>query len=237
MHRFRVPFIAAAAVFGFAAQAQAADLRYPPLEPAPVIVRESMSGWYLRGDLGYRLNNIGDVFVGGIVPNVPVTGGKMDNSYMVGGGAGYKWSWFRADVTLDYGTQTKYTGSALTPSDTTIKIDSFTTLFNAYADLGTWYGFTPYIGAGAGAAYLRASGLSAPGAVIGPVISDGTKWNFAWAAMAGLSYSITPTWLVDVGYRYLHLGDVHSGADAANAALNLKNLNAHEFRLGARWAL
>ena len=37
----------------------------------------------------------------------------------------------------------------------TTKIDALSLLANFYIDLGTWVGFTPYVGAGAGVTYLR----------------------------------------------------------------------------------
>ena len=33
--------------------------------------------------------------------------------------------------------------------------DTLTVLVNGYVDFGTWYGFTPYLGAGVGISYLR----------------------------------------------------------------------------------
>ena len=59
----------AVAITGFIAIApfgavRAADvpLGLPPLvQNAPVFVEEYRSGWYLRGDLGYRMNDLGGV--------------------------------------------------------------------------------------------------------------------------------------------------------------------------------
>jgi opacity protein-like surface antigen len=53
--------------------------------------------------------------------------------------------------------------------------------------------------------------------------------------MAGTAYSITPNLAVDLGYRYLNLGDVSTASDAAGA-MTLKNLAAHEVRVGVRWS-
>jgi len=43
-------------------------------------------------------------------------------------------------------------------SRTTGNLSRTTGLFNAYIDLGNWYGFTPYVGAGAGVSYVRSNG-------------------------------------------------------------------------------
>ena len=59
-------------------------------------------------------------------------------------------------------------------------------LFNGYLDLGTWYGVTPYIGAGAGVAYMRVSDYSST--VAPPFTSSSSdQWNFTYAVMAGLA--------------------------------------------------
>ena len=34
-------------------------------------------------------------------------------------------------------------------------------MFNAYLDLGNWWGFTPYVGAGVGMSYLQSTGAVA----------------------------------------------------------------------------
>ncbi|ATQ69339.1 MULTISPECIES: outer membrane protein [Methylosinus] len=41
---------------------------------------------------------------------------------------------------------------------TTGNMSRITGLFNAYVDLGNWFGLTPYVGAGVGASYVRTSG-------------------------------------------------------------------------------
>jgi opacity protein-like surface antigen len=53
--------------------------------------------------------------------------------------------------------------------------------------------------------------------------------------MSGAAYSFTPNLAVDVGYRYLNLGGVSTASDAAGA-MTLKNLAAHEVRVGFRWS-
>lgn len=233
MSRLKKIAFAGSFAFVFAAQAQAADfpsMPVPMFQPAPV-VEEFASGWYLRGDLGYRANTGGDLTAAGLSSSV-----SFDDGFMIGAGAGYKWNWLRADVTFDYGLKSRYSSTtAFGPTDA--KVDSFTTLLNVYADLGTWYGITPYVGAGVGAAYLTTGSISAPAAVYTPGASDGNKWNLAWAAMAGVSYSITPAWMFDIGYRYVSFGDAASASDTLGRTITFKDLAAHEFRLGARWFL
>ena len=218
------------------AEARAADLPpLPPLPPAvyraPVI--EENSGWYLRGDLGYRLNVVGSVS-SAIAPDP--SNNRIDDAFAIGLGAGYKWSWFRSDLTVDYAFPASYHGD--TPGyspDFSAKFQSLTALGNVYFDLGTWSGITPYFGAGVGGAYVRSTSFSSASSPTSAVSRD--QWNFAWAAMAGFSYCFTPNLLVDIGYRYLDQGQATTGLTSAGDQLSLKNLTAHEIRAGVRWAL
>ncbi len=227
--------------------AQAADLRRPyptpppaPLPPpmvqsAPSLVDEFGSGWYLRGDVAYRSNNVDSVTN---VAAVPVTSDDLRKSWMIGVGGGYKWQWFRADLTLDYATKATYLGTtARMPNEFFAKIDTFTGLVNIYGALGTWWGLTPYLGAGVGTARLGVSKFEQH--FVAPVTSSPTtdKWNFAWAYMAGISYKISGNFNVDLGYRHIDMGDAVSARDAFGNQLTFKSVTADEIRLGVRYLL
>jgi opacity protein-like surface antigen len=132
-------------------------------------------------------------------------------------------------------------------------------LANAYLDLGTWRGFTPYIGGGIGFARNEISDLhtstagsltdASTGAVItqytSATASSNSQWNFAWALMAGASVALNDRVTLDVGYRYIDLG---SGSSASSGALicncgtigqplKIHDLTANEFRVGVRLPL
>ncbi len=236
----RMKIFAAAIPFALllAGAAHAADLPMPPLPPlvqkAPVLVEEYASGWYLRGDFGYRFNAIGDVLAT-VAPNPSNT--RVDDSIAVGGGLGYKAGWFRADATFDYGARASYRGDTPAASaNYTTKIDTYTVLGNAYLDLGTWSGFTPYVGGGAGGSFLRTGDFAtAVPAMSGTPILG--RWQFTWAAMGGFSYAFAPKVLLDLGYRYINFGDALTQFDAVPNQLNLKNLAAQEVRIGVRYTL
>ncbi|MEX0751462.1 MAG: outer membrane beta-barrel protein [Xanthobacteraceae bacterium] len=220
--------------------AQAADLPrgYPPpsmVEMPPLLVDEFGSGWYLRGDVGYRFNKVGTVTNDGARA---VTGDDIDNSWMVGVGGGYKWQWFRADLTADYGAAAKYKGdTASMAGDFTAKIDSFTGLVNVYGDLGTWYGLTPYIGAGIGFTHLGAADFTQHFQAAVATPDTTAKWNFAWAYMAGVSYNIFGKYHLDLGYRHINMGDISTGTDAYGNRLTLNDVAADEVRLGFRYLI
>ncbi len=229
----------ASAVVMFASGAQAADMppRFelptpPPIYRAPTITDDS-SGWYLRGDIGYRLNMMDRAAApaGFTDPS----SNSIGNGMTYGGGAGFKAGWIRADLTVDYAPTVNYSGTVFTANDINAQISSITGLFNLYFDLGTWYGITPYVGGGLGTSYLSTSNYAS--LVVPPlgVVASNSRWNLAWAATAGASYSFTRNLLLDAGYRYLSLGYGVTASDAIGRSTTFRGLAAHEFRVGIRW--
>ncbi len=45
--------------------------------------------------------------------------------------------------------------------------------------------------------------------------ADATKWNFAWAVHAGITYKVTQSMSIDLGYRYIDMGSGTTGATRA----------------------
>ena len=216
--------------------AMAADM--PGLTPPPNVPIEQILpspatlAWYLRGDIGYAW---GEMDGAQSAPGfASPTNNDLGNSVTGGVGVGVKTQWLRTDLTLDY-TGAKYTGTVATPGDTTAKVSAISTLFNGYFDLGTWYGLTPYVGAGAGVSNLRTYDYSSTAAPPFSGSLSRTQWKFTWALMGGVSYAVAPNVLVDLGYRYMDFGDVTTASDASGAMI-LKNLAAHEVRVGVRWS-
>jgi opacity protein-like surface antigen len=226
--------VAGAALAMSGAFAHAADMPdYPPLPEYRAPHLDLNSGWYLRGDLGAYWGVISRAE--SAAPFANPTDSSLGQGMTAGLGVGIKTSWLRTDVTIDYATPMKYQGTVAAPGDTTAKIQPTTGLFNGYLDLGTWYHISPYIGAGVGASYTRVSDYASTGAP--PFSGDVNKaqWKFSWAGMAGIAYAISHNLMIDVGYRYLSIGDVSTGSDAFGA-MTFKNVAAHEARVGVRWS-
>jgi opacity protein-like surface antigen len=237
MSNFRTAVISGFFMALSAAAANAADLPEPlPLPSPPVLQTDDFtSGWYLRGDIGYRVDNHLDS-VTNIGPVQPFNG-ALENPLTAGIGVGMKWSWFRTDVTLDYGFKSKFRADSIRgPRDFNTDIETVTGLFNVYGDLGTWWGITPYVGAGVGGSYLGVSDVveGVPGP--GPLGPEASNWHFAWAWMAGLSYKFS-NYAIDLGYRRVMLGDALSPFNSFGNQLNFKGLSSDEVRLGLRWQL
>ena len=86
-------------------------------------------------------------------------------------------------------------------------------LANAYADLGTFYGITPYVGAGIGTSRNTISGFRDINIINGGggYAGDESQWNFAWALHTGIGIQATERLTIDLGYSFVSLGDAHTG--------------------------
>jgi opacity protein-like surface antigen len=196
-----------------------------------------VSGWYVRGDFGYRFNEMQSVEGG-----QPVTSFNYPDSLGVTFGGGYKYQWFRFDATVDYAprvTARATTTHAVAQPQYTTKIDALSFLANFYIDMGTWDGFTPYVGAGAGVTYLRSRDYVDTDIMPVAGAPSGGSTNFSWAAMGGVAYRINDRWIADVGYRYLSMGDLPTSAGTSDPRdhTTWKRLSAQEVRIGLRFLL
>lgn len=261
-------------------QVQAADMPFAAEAPAPVNeeIFEWGSNWYLRGDLG--IAGISPTSLNGVILS-----NSFPNNWTIGLGGGYKFNnFFRADVTVDY--ESLYNRNAIAtelgqpcrigaylavPTDPTsiTSINSWCTpnvrnrteamvvMGNAYFDLGTWYGLTPYIGAGVGVNVLyqqsaqtwyMSNGVPYAGVTWTDPRPNGTtymeNWDsrfqgtylrFAYAFMGGVSYDFDENWKVDVGYRFVNLGKIN-GVDRWNVPV-ARDLIGHQVRVGFRYMI
>jgi opacity protein-like surface antigen len=254
-------FIAAGAVTLLSQAAVAADMAIaPPPAYAPAVV-EDFGGWYLRGDIGFsnqrvdRLNNALDTTLTSSVQT-----NNFNTAGIFGLGVGYKVNnWFRADITGEYRGNSQFLGKDVNTFPGGVGTDTYhgtksewVVLGNAYVDLGTWWCITPFIGAGVGGARVSIAnftdaGITNVGGLVSPSVAFGdnmSKWNFAWAAHAGLAYKVTPSFTVELAYRYLDMGDgltgdlrTFDGTNAINNPMTFKNITSHDLKLGVRWDL
>lgn len=238
--------------------AHAADLAVlPPPPPEPLGLKGTISsGFYLRGDIGVGVQTVGKYYQEDVATYGGRFFGQTDNSaFFAGVGIGYRFNnWLRFDVTGEYrgagtiGVNDIIFNPFINDNQTNTykgNLSSLVTLFNGYIDLGTWNCLTPYIGAGIGFAQNRISGLTDQGSVAGyPTLgyaNNGTDTNVAWALMAGVGYEVNKNLTLEVGYRYLNLGDANSGRIqnaflAENyAPLRARDIDSHDFRIGMRW--
>ncbi len=134
--------------------------------------------------------------------------------------------WYKNDFgsgTSSAGTVTSITGSS----------SQFTGFGNILTDVGSYYGFAPYLGAGVGLARVDLSKLN--------VFSGGTnvakfsngKNALAWQLMAGLQFHLFGQATLNAGYLIIKHEDIAlTNAAAANAVQKLKFGNDRVFELG-----
>lgn len=200
--------------------------------------QEFGAGWYLRGDAAFGPEDRPKLLLQSSAPSFDRNGSAI--GYAFGAGAGYKFTnWFRADVTADYLDPFHYSANASCGTGCTLNrsadVQRFDGLVNGYVDLGTFAGFTPYIGAGAGVAGTVQDNSSRINGTTVASVPGHTDYGFAWAAMAGLSYAVAPHTLLDIGYRYLDLG--RTTVSLAPSATVTRNISAQQVRVGVRYMI
>lgn len=218
------------------------------------------SGWYLRGDVGYNFagrhnsdtytlgpvdyeNNFRDALTAGVGFGYHFTDMlRADVSLDRIFGSDFN---SRQLVTPPAGPCLGY-GEYIDPNTGTSYIDDFSidnclredsasynawlVMGNAYVDLGTYAGFTPYVGAGLGFGRIawkeesgsticvpqdadaHFEGCSATGSLNQPapntvytepgLQNSGVDYRIAWSVTAGLSYLLSQNVSVDTSYRY-----------------------------------
>jgi opacity protein-like surface antigen len=250
---------AAAVIAAIGMPAGAADMVEPPVveaqpvyEPAP-----QYGGWYIRGDLDYHWSSLrgSEYITYGVDPfgnSVPGTSSfnsdDLEGAFSLGVGVGYQITkYLRTDLTADYWFRSDFTGSTSGwcggfPCSSTDE-SSYTAwllLANAYADLGTYGGFTPYVGAGIGGAYVSWDDLHNTISGTTTVHEGAANWRFAWALMAGTSYCLSDKLKLDVGYRYTRVngGRMFELAPVTGPGAGPgfdDGFNVHEARAGLRY--
>jgi opacity protein-like surface antigen len=219
-----------------------------------LIVPGYPASWYLRGDYSHAWVNVGDV----AMPSFSFRDHSDDRTWAVGGGVGYYFGrGIRGDVTYEWRGGLDIHATTPTAS-TDLSIESSVLLANLYYDFRAGERLTPYIGVGLGAARHDTSGgrvVSTCGGICTYGGSD--NWTAAGALMAGVSLRIdrghrAPVSIkdgpvaaepgrlhVDVGYRFLYLGDAHAGSlvnvSPVTPGPRVDDIVAHELRIGLRW--
>lgn len=260
MASFKALCLAGVASLVVTATAHSADLLppAPPIyapAPAPVIG----SGWYLRGDGGIGINDLRTKTstFDSYVPDARYEGHSLTDSGFIDAGIGYRFNeFFRVDGTGEYRTAAHYSaiesynqGYFNNPQDNSRSYDTYSAsvrsvvgLVNGYVNTPSYYGVSLFAGAGVGVANVKVSNLYD----IGPnggfgFANDHDKTNFAWALMAGLDFAVTNNLTLELGYRYLNLGSVSTGAIACTNTggcpyeVQHYKLQANDIRLGFRY--
>lgn len=256
MHNIGMKALAATLLAGVAAPAFAAD----PVDPVVEVIDQTavIGGWYLRGHIGMS-NQFVDALESPdfLVPleHTFLDDADFSSAPIMGLGIGYKFNdYLRGDIGVEYRGAADFDaldraawgdGTSFT-NEYSGKKSEWLLLANAYADLGTYYGITPYVGAGIGASRVEIANFRDINEIKnGGGYADATStWNFAWALHAGLGIQATERMIIDLGYSYVNLGDATTGpiynfdpALTPASGITFKDIASHDLKLGVRYSL
>jgi opacity protein-like surface antigen len=236
--RFAIPTLAALAVFTASPVVHAADMPLPA--PAPAVT----DNWYLRGYVGVGMAGKAKLDYE-TVTSATLQANSNEDVTFVGGAVGYDWNnWLRFDVSAEYRAKSRvyalvtYLPGGIDEYQGNLK--SYVFLANAFVDLGTWNCFTPFIGAGIGAAYNNLADFTD----VNPNGGYGfgrnpSEWHMAYALYAGVSYAVSKNLNVDMTYRYLNYGSITDTVDCSvvctHDSFKFGSLYSNDLMLGLRW--
>ena len=254
------------------------------------------NGWYLRGDIGVNFagrhnntyytsgNTVFDNKIGDVISGSIGIGYQLNDWFRIDGtlermmgsefgatqliaprGPCLGWG-IVADPVLGDVIQDPYPIDNCLDQDRAI-YDSSNLMANAYVDLGTFMGFTPYLGAGIGISQVNwreetdnticipahadahEEGCNATGTNNQPepnttytelgVVNNGTDYRLAYSLMAGVGYKASKNVTLDLGYRYFSVG----GGSAFNygptpgSSMARDGFGTHQVKVGLRYSL
>lgn len=253
--------------------AMAQDLRGGLTDP---VGSGEASGWYIRGGVGLNAMSAGGLSQ----PDLAANGGSfidqsVTNTASIDLGVGYRFnSKLRVDATWELRTGANLkavdnvrilNGRGQTAADIYSSYDanihSQVALVNAYYDIGTWHGFTPFVGASLGVARNTISGLSgvnnstiniydnvAPYNLTSQINETSssyshtkTRYNLAWGLSAGLGYAVNENLTLEASGRYLNLGSgastslINCTCGSTGQPIKVGAMESIDMRLGMRW--
>mgnify|MGYP001178210015 CR=1 FL=1 len=176
-----------------------------------------------------------------------------------GFGVGYHFSRnVRGDLTFDWRRNAAVSGSIIDGAATVqgerhFGVKNFLMLANLYYDFSPEKKFSPYLGVGLGfsrnttsSGYVDIPSCGVVAVTCEATFDGATKTHAAGALMAGFALKLTNKVSLDAGYRFLYLGDAHTGvinitrtpADPSAPDTTedpiIRDMIAHEFRIGMR---
>jgi len=227
---------------------------------APAQAQDKPTGFYVRGDVSAAFSTQADTQddnCGGGAPYFGC-GTTLDSSagsslgFSIGGGYRFL-PFFRADATLGYRPMFGLDGTVTRPGTIDRPFDADVTslngMINGYLDIaGLMPGrlgiLQPYVMAGIGLAHNDISDINSrhPTSTAPETLPDGGNLSFAWTLGVGTGIDMGKGIVIDVGYKYLDLGEFKSDAGNACTATGCRyvdsisgGLTVHEFSAGLRY--
>ena len=229
-HTLTVTVAAAAALLAVSATGSgAADLEPPPPTSYP-------SGLYLSVFGGGNWLDDTSFSIG-----APTVSNDYDTGFVFGGALGYDFGSLYGPVGVRLEGELSYrendidthsvggAGLAGSSGDTS----AFAGMVNVLLDFDTGTSFTPYVGGGIGAANVDFDDHSTT--ATGIVMNDNDT-RFAYQFIAGVGWEFSPSWVLDVQYRYFGVDNVKLTTTAAGGGVTSKiDYESHAVTGGLRW--
>lgn len=215
--------------------------------------------WYARGDFSYAWQEMTKIEE---PPAYELSHAMIGQSKSGGFGLGYYFSKnVRGDLTFDWRRDAAISGVlddglATVQGQRRFGVSNMLMLANVYYDFDAGSRFSPYVGVGLGFSRNKTGrgNVTISGCDTGPTgaancaadFEGDTKTNAAGALMTGLTVKIHDRVKLDAGYRFLYLGDAATkeiqitraapvvGAPDSTGAITVRDMTAHELRLGVR---
>lgn len=243
--------------------AHAADLGHPrggSIKDGYVMQEPTRSvSWYVRGDYARSWQEMTRLEE---PPAYELSQTSIAATSSGGFGLGYYFSKnIRGDLTFDWRREAAVSGVlddgvATVQGTRNFGVKNFLMLANLYYDFDSGNRFSPYIGAGLGFARNTTTygTVTISGCDTGPTgapncaadFDGATQTHVAAALMAGFSLKVHDRVKLDAGYRFLYLGDAHTGDIRITRAVPvpgapdstedpiIRDMTAHELRVGLR---
>jgi opacity protein-like surface antigen len=170
---------------------------------------------------------------------------------------------------IDLATGTTYIGDDFITNcvqSDTAEYDVTFGMANVYVDLGSYYGFKPFVGAGVGigrvswrqeldavictprADGVRVEGCRAYGTGDQPdpnepytqpgIVDSGVNYRLGYTVSAGVGYAVNPNVTVEALYRYMNFGGPSLSSTGTTGSMLADNgYGTHQVNLGLRYAI
>ena len=197
-------------------------------------------GFYLGGRLLPAFATVEDESLsGGRGGSFGKDGDDFDTTAGVGLRAGYHWNkhgWpIRTDIEYIFRFRNDFDTTEQGDPKIGYKNDlqSHALLFSAYYDFATGTPWRPYVGAGIGWARNSSETTreSNDNSVAAQTLTTDTD-NFAYSVQLGARVAISDSWVGDLGYRYVNMGEVESGRFSSGAEVTGDTHVSHDIVLG-----
>jgi outer membrane protein OmpA-like peptidoglycan-associated protein len=189
---------------------------------------DTHDGFYLGAGVGMGFAGDSEFESGATTNDVELNGGFA--GFLTGG---YQFSnnWrVQAEFGMRQNDVDEITGAgAAAPFDGDINVYSL--MADAIYGIPTGTKFTPYIGAGAGLAWVNADSVAT---VLGTTVDDNDT-AFAYQGIAGIEYDVTDNLKADLAYRYFRTADLEF--DSAVPSTVDANYENHTITLGLRYLI